>query len=77
MSGRLSWRFWLETVMGVASGALAVLTIIWSDWIELVFNIDPDQHNGSAEWLIVAIAVAVALASALLARREWRRALCA
>jgi hypothetical protein len=34
-------------------GGLAVLTIIWPDWIEALTGYDPDQHNGTVEWLIV------------------------
>lgn len=75
MNDRLRWRFWIETGMGVVSAVLALFTIVRKDWIEIVFNVDPDQHNGSLEWLIVGAAVAIALTSASLARREWRRRL--
>jgi hypothetical protein len=34
-------------------GGLAVLTIFWPDWIEALSGYDPDQHNGTVEWLIV------------------------
>jgi hypothetical protein len=34
-------------------GGLAVLTIFWPDWIEALTGYDPDQHNGTVEWLIV------------------------
>jgi hypothetical protein len=34
-------------------GGLAVLTIVWPDWIEALTGYDPDQHNGTVEWLIV------------------------
>jgi hypothetical protein len=30
-----------------------VLTIVWPDWIEALTGYDPDQHNGTVEWLIV------------------------
>jgi hypothetical protein len=32
---------------------LAVLTIFWLDWIEALTGYDPDQHDGTVEWLIV------------------------
>ena len=32
---------------------LAVLTILWPDWIEALTGYDPDQHDGTVEWLIV------------------------
>jgi hypothetical protein len=34
-------------------GGLAVLTIFWPDWIEALTGYDPDQHDGSVEWLIL------------------------
>jgi hypothetical protein len=34
-------------------GGLAVLSIFWPDWIEALTGYDPDQHNGTVEWLIV------------------------
>ena len=37
-------------------GILAVLTIFWPDWIEALTGFDPDQHDGTVEWLI-AIAI--------------------
>ena len=35
-------------------------------------GLDPDQHNGSVEWLLVAVLLAVALVMGLVARRHWR-----
>jgi hypothetical protein len=34
-------------------GGLAILSIFWPDWIEALTGSDPDQHNGTVEWLIV------------------------
>jgi hypothetical protein len=34
-------------------GGLAVLSIFWPDWIEALTGYDPDQHDGTVEWLIV------------------------
>jgi hypothetical protein len=34
-------------------GILALLTIVWPDWIEALTGFDPDQHDGTVEWLIV------------------------
>ena len=64
---------WLE--MGIASVAwtLGLLTIFWRDWIEGLTGWDPDHHNGSAEWLIVAGLLILAAVAGLSARRHWRR----
>jgi len=62
-------RFWLESALAITSGALGLLTIIWHDWLE-AFGWDPDNGNGVVEWLIAIGLIAVALASALAARRQ-------
>jgi O-antigen/teichoic acid export membrane protein len=66
-------RYWFELVLAVLAGALAVLTLISREWIEVVFGVDPDQGSGALEWLIVLAAVAVALASGCAALLERRR----
>ena len=74
MSRTLRTRFWIESALALLSGALTVLTLLWTDWIELVFRVDPDAGNGAMEWAIVVIALAATLAFAVLARVEYRRA---
>jgi len=66
-------RFWIEAGLGALSATLFVLTLFVPDWIEAVSRIDPDQHSGSLEWVIVAALVVTTVVSSLLARREWRR----
>jgi hypothetical protein len=70
---QLRRRFWLELGSAIVSTALLVLTVLWRDWIELAFGVDPDSYSGSLEWLIVATAFAVAIAFFAIARTEWRR----
>jgi hypothetical protein len=67
-------RFWFEAGLGGLSAFLLVLTLFVPDWIEAVFGVDPDQHSGSLEWGIAAVLGVMSVASALLARGEWRRA---
>jgi hypothetical protein len=67
------YRLYLETGIAVLAGGLGLLTAFWHDWIEGLTGWDPDHHDGSVEWLIVAILLAVALASGLLAHRDRRR----
>jgi undecaprenyl pyrophosphate phosphatase UppP len=74
MSHALRNRFWIETILGSATGVLAIVTLFWHDWIETVFGVDPDKGNGSAEWLVVVILVVVTLTLAVGVRFEWRRA---
>jgi DMSO/TMAO reductase YedYZ heme-binding membrane subunit len=65
-------RFWVETVLASVTGALFVLTLFWHDWLEAL-GFDPDNHNGTVEWLIVAALFVLCAAFAVSARLEWRR----
>jgi hypothetical protein len=65
-------RVGLETAVALLAGLLGVVTIFWHDWIEALTGLDPDQHNGSAEWLVVAGLLVVAVAMGAVARRHWR-----
>jgi hypothetical protein len=67
-------RFWAEAALGTLTGFLFVLTLFWRDWIEAVLRVDPDNHNGSLEWLIVGVLGATTVSFLLLARTEWRHA---
>ena len=60
--------------MALLFGGLCVLTMVWPDWIEGVFGVDPDHHTGSLEWMIVVALGLAAATSAMLARWQWRRA---
>lgn len=66
-------RYWFELGLAVLAGALAVLTLINHEWIEVVFRVDPDQGSGALEWGIVFAMAAIALVSGLAARAERRR----
>ena len=65
-------RAWLATISAVVGLGLCVLTLVWSEWIELLFGVDPDRGSGALELLVAG---AFLVASALLAgqaRRDWR-----
>lgn len=74
MKRRVGVGFWLELTLASITAVLAVLTLVWHDWIEAVFGVDPDHHKGSFEWELVVVCCVVSLAAAYLARREWRSA---
>ncbi len=65
-------RLWIEAIASVTAAMLAIITLLWRDWIEVVFRVDPDNHSGQLEWLIVAALVVAAVACGSLARRDWR-----
>ena len=73
MPDKKSARFWVEAIFGSLAGLLGLLTLIWRDWIEAVFDVNPDHHNGSLEWVIVAGLLLVAVVLGLQARAEYRR----
>jgi hypothetical protein len=66
-------RFYAEVILGAASVLLVLLTLIWKDWIEIVFGVDPDGGNGAVEYLVCLAFLAAAAGSWWLARTEWRR----
>ena len=74
MRRHLRARFWVEAFLAAVSGVFLILTLLWKDWIEIVFGMDPDHHSGSVEWLIVAVSLAITVIFFVLARLEWRRA---
>jgi hypothetical protein len=73
MGNPLRRRFWLETGMATVTSILLMITLIWRDWIEIVFGVNPDQGNGTLEWLIVGALLVVAIMLITLASYEWRR----
>lgn len=66
-------RFWSEAGLAGLCGVLAIVTIFWRDWIEALTGFDPDHHNGSFEWLIVAVLFAASVLIGVTARAEWQR----
>src|SRR5258707_1009630 len=74
MKRHLTPAFSIELALAAVSVFLAIITVLWPDWIELVFNVDPDLGNGSLERAIVGLAFVLTIVFVALARREWRRA---
>jgi hypothetical protein len=66
--------FWTEVGLSGAAAALALLTLITREWIEVLTGWDPDHGSGSLEWAIAVGLAVVALIFAVLARVEFRRA---
>jgi hypothetical protein len=74
MRNALRRRFWLETGIAIITGILFVITLIRNNWFEIVFRVDPDNNNGTFEWLIVGALLLVTITLFILASYEWRRA---
>ncbi len=52
---------------------LFTATIIWPEWIELVFRVEPDAGSGALEWAIAGATLVISLVCLILMRVEWRR----
>ena len=70
---KLQRRLWLKTFIGAGTGVLSVVTPIWPDWIEAISGWDPDQHDGSAEWMIVTALLLVTATMLAMVAREWQQ----
>lgn len=72
--GSLRPRFWLEVALAILTAATAIATIVWGDWIELVFGIEPDEGNGTLELGVTLTIAVVSAILAMAARADWRSA---
>jgi hypothetical protein len=72
---RIMLRPRLETVLSAILAVMTAITLVWPAWIEALTGRDPDGGSGMVEWIIVAVLALLALASALLARRDYRLAM--
>ncbi|HEX8727754.1 MAG TPA: hypothetical protein VF739_03985 [Ktedonobacterales bacterium] len=55
--------------------ALFLATLLYPEWIEALFRIDPDNASGWLERLVVGGLLIMTIALLSLARREWRKAM--
>jgi hypothetical protein len=70
---KVTTRFKIDFALAGLSSLALIATLLWRDWIEVAFRIDPDHGDGSLEWTIVNFAAIAAFAFACLARIEWAR----
>ena len=62
MKQQLRPLFWIEALLALGNVALLVMTVVWKDWIEIVFNVDPDAGSGAVEWGVVAVTLLLTIA---------------
>src|SRR5437764_489230 len=74
MRNALRRRFWPEMGLTIVTSILFVFTLAQRNWIEMLFGLDPDQGNGSLEWLIIGALLVVSITLFMLAGYELRRA---
>ena len=49
-----------EALVAIVLAFLSVLTLVWPEWIEGVFGVDPDGGSGAVEAAIVVVLALVA-----------------
>lgn len=67
------YRFLVQLFVAGVSAVSFVLTLIRRDWIEAVFDVDPDAGSGALEWVVTGGFLVVAMTFGFLARQQWRR----
>ena len=75
MERRSVWEVRAEVVTGIACAVLGLTTLVWSEWIEAIFGVDPDHGNSSLEWAVVVVLLVAAVALWARAREVRRRGL--
>jgi hypothetical protein len=66
-------RFRLEAALSVVCIALFVVTVVWPDWVELIFGVDPDDGDGALEWFLNVALLLASASTFALARRDQHR----
>jgi hypothetical protein len=66
-------RFWLEVALAILTATAAIATIMWPEWIELLFGIEADESNGTLELGVTLLIAIVSTILAMAARTEWQR----
>ena len=67
----------VETALAGLSGFLAIISIFWRDWLEVIFHADPDHHSGTTELALIASLAAASVLLGCAARWQvvrWRKA---
>ena len=73
MNKKVRLRLWLEIGLASITGFLSLITLVWRDWIERLFGVEPDGGNGTLEWAIVGGLLVATIVLFVLARLEWRK----
>ena len=72
--GRRRRRARTELGLSVTTAVLAVLTLVWPEWIEALLGVEPDSGSGAAEWAIVVGLLLLTVVFGVLARSGMRQA---
>ena len=67
-------RFVGEMAIAALGFAACLTTLLWRNWVESAFRVDPDHGSGAAEWAIVIATLSISITASVAARSQWRRA---
>lgn len=70
----LSAKVWFRLEVALAGLSLLALaaTLVWANWIELLFGVEPDGGGGGLERIVgLSLTAATAIVMAALAVRNW------
>jgi hypothetical protein len=67
-------RISLERIFSWVTAALALATLVWPDWIEILTGFDPDQGSGAVEVAVVVAMIVLCIGLRVDVRRLQRRA---
>ncbi|HEY4610876.1 MAG TPA: hypothetical protein VIH06_16780 [Ilumatobacteraceae bacterium] len=74
MRRNLPVRFWIEAITASLGAALLALTLVSAEWFEELTGLEPDGGNGSLEWALPVVLLAISASCAFVARRTYQRA---
>jgi hypothetical protein len=72
MSVRRIVRARIEAFLAVVLAVLALVSLLWPQWLESWFEVSPDGGSGATEWWIVVAFGVLAIAVSVLSRRDYR-----
>jgi hypothetical protein len=67
-----SVRRWALTALVIAAVVLDIAIVVWPNWAETLFGIDPDAGSGSFEAAVAMALTLVTVVSAFASGWEWR-----
>jgi hypothetical protein len=66
-------RLWIEAIAAALSAVVLAVTLVWPQWIETFFGLEPDGGDGSSEWGFTLALVAITFVLFGATFRDWRR----
>jgi hypothetical protein len=65
-------RRWALTALVIAAVILDIAIVVWPNWAEALFGIDPDAGSGSFEASVAVALTLLTVISAFAAGWDWR-----